>query len=65
MSSQSATSSAVSRNNGDFSSVSKALKLITTFKGKTQEVVAFIGNVDTAFSVIDPGKEAILYISLC
>jgi hypothetical protein len=41
--------------------VSEALKLIPPFKGNKQEIVAFIGNVDTAFAVIDPEQEAILY----
>ena len=46
---------------GDFISVSEALKLIPPFKGDKQEVLAFIGNVDTAFAVINPEQEAILY----
>jgi hypothetical protein len=61
MSSQSATSSGVSQNNGDFISVGEALKLIPPFKENKQEVLAFIGNVDTAFAVIKPEQEAILY----
>jgi len=60
-SSRSAISSAVSQNNGDFISVSEALKLIPPFKGNKREVLAFIGNVDTAFAVINPEQEAILY----
>ena len=60
-SSQSATSSAAFRNHGDFISVSEALKLIPPFKGNKQEIVTFIGNVDTAFAVIDPEQEATLY----
>jgi len=63
-SSRSATSSAVSQNNGDFITVSEALKLIPQFKGNKQEVLAFIGNVDTAFAVINPEQEAILYKSV-
>ena len=46
---------------GDFITVSEALKLIPPFKGDKQEVLAFIGNVDTAFAVINPEQEAILY----
>jgi len=37
------------------------LKLIPPFKGDKQEVLAFIGNVDTAFAVINPSQETILY----
>jgi len=47
--------------NGDFISVGEALKLIPPFKGDKQEVLAFRGNVDTAFAVINPSQEAILY----
>jgi hypothetical protein len=47
--------------NGDFISVGEALKLVPPFKGNKQEVLAFIGNVDTAFAVINPSEEAILY----
>jgi len=47
--------------NGDFISVGEALKLIPPFKGDKQEVLAFVGNVDTAFAVINPSQEAILY----
>jgi len=47
--------------NGDFISVGEALKLIPLFKGDEQEVLAFIGNVDTAFAVINTSQEAILY----
>jgi len=50
--------------NGDFISVGEALKLIPPFKGDKQEVPAFTGNVDTAFAVINPSKEAILYKSV-
>ena len=49
---------------GDFISVSEALKLIPPLKGDKQEVLAFIGNVDTAFAVINPEQEAILYKSV-
>jgi len=47
--------------NGDFINVGEALKLVTPFKGDKQEILAFIGNVGTAFSVINPIQEAILY----
>ena len=47
--------------NGDFISVGEALKLVPPFKGDKQEVLAFIRNVDTAFAVINPSQEAILY----
>jgi hypothetical protein len=38
--------------------------LIPPFKGDKQEVLAFIGNADTAFAVINPSQEAILYKSV-
>ena len=60
-SSRSATSSGAYQANGDYISVSEALKLDPPFKGNKQEVLAFIGNVDTAFAVINPEQEAILY----
>jgi hypothetical protein len=47
--------------NGDFISVGEALKLVPYFKGNKQEVLAFIGDVDTAFSVINPVQEDVLY----
>jgi len=47
--------------NGDFTSVVEALMLIPLFKGNKQEFLAFTGNVDTAFAVINPSQEAILY----
>jgi hypothetical protein len=47
--------------NGDFISVGEALKLVPYFKGNKQEVLAFIGNVDTAFAVINPVHEDVLY----
>jgi len=37
------------------------LKLVPPFKGNKKEVLTFIGNVDTAFAVINPELEAILY----
>ena len=39
---------------GDFISVSEALKLIPPFKWDKQQIMMFIGNVDTAFAVINP-----------
>jgi hypothetical protein len=60
-SSLSAVSSETSRMNGDFISVGEALKLVPPFKGNKWEVLAFIGNVDTAFAVINPSQETILY----
>jgi len=47
--------------NGDYISVGEALKLVPPFKGVKREIVAFIGNVDTAFAVINPEQEGILY----
>ena len=47
--------------NGEFISVGEALKLVPPFKGNKQEVLAFIGNVDTAFSVINPNQKDVLY----
>jgi hypothetical protein len=47
--------------NGDFISVGEALKLVPLFKGNKQEILAFFGNVHTAFAVINPSQEAILY----
>jgi hypothetical protein len=46
---------------GDFISVAEALKLVPYFKGNKQEVLNFIGNVDTAFTVIKPAQE-VLYM---
>ena len=59
--SQSVKGSGVSQMNGDFISVGEALKIIPPFKGDKRDVLAFIGNVDTAFTVINPEQEAILY----
>jgi hypothetical protein len=42
-------------------SIGEALKLIPPFKGNKSEVPAFIGNVDTAFSVINPNQKDMLY----
>jgi hypothetical protein len=47
--------------NGDFISVGEALKLVPLFKGNKQEVLAFIGSVDTPFAVMNPSQEAFLY----
>jgi len=47
-SSRNAVSGEHFRMNGDFISVGEALKLVPPFKGDKQEVLAFIGNVDTA-----------------
>jgi len=60
-SSRSAVISETSRMNGDFISVGEALKFVSPFSGNKQELLAFIGNVDTAFTVINPSQEAILY----
>jgi len=68
-SSRSAASGEHSRMNGDFISVGEALKLVPgealklvpPFKGDKREVLAFIGNVDTAFAVLNPSQEAVLY----
>jgi|TergutMp193P3_1026864.scaffolds.fasta_scaffold75187_2 hypothetical protein len=45
----------------DFISVGEALKIIPPFKGDKRDILAFIGNVDTAFTVINPEQEAIFY----
>jgi len=47
--------------NGEFISVGEALKLVPLFKGNKQEGLAFSGNIDTAFTVINTSQEAILY----
>jgi hypothetical protein len=44
---------------GEFISVGEALKLVPHFKRNKQELLAFIGKVDTAFAVINPEQEAI------
>ena len=46
---------------GEYISVGEALKLVPPFKGNKNEVLAFVGNVDTAFAVINPSQEDILY----
>ena len=53
--------SGIGRMNEEFISVGEALKLVPPFKGNKQEVLAFIGNMDTAFAVINPAQEDILY----
>ena len=60
-SSRSATSSGDYQANGDYISVGEALKLVPPFKGDKQEVLSFIGNVDTAFAVINPAQEGVVY----
>ena len=47
-SSRSAVSGEATGMTGDFISVGDALKLVPTFKGDKHEVLAFVGNVDTA-----------------
>jgi hypothetical protein len=46
---------------GDFISIGEALKLVLYFKGNKQEVLAFKGNVETAFSVINLVQRDVLY----
>jgi hypothetical protein len=46
---------------GDYISVEEALKLVPYFKWNKQKVLAFIGNVDTAFLVINPVQRDVLY----
>jgi hypothetical protein len=60
-SSRSATSSGDYQANGDYISVGEALKLVPPFKEDKREDLAFTGNVDTAFAVINPEQEGILY----
>jgi hypothetical protein len=45
--------------NWDFISAEEALKLVPPFKGNKQEFLAFSGNVDSAFVIINPRQEAI------
>jgi len=47
--------------NEEFFSVGETLKLVPPFRGNKQEMLAFIGNVDTAFALVNPEQEAILY----
>jgi hypothetical protein len=58
--SRSAVISETSRVNGDFISLGEALKLVPPFKGNKQ-ILAFIGNVDSEFAVINPSQETVLY----
>lgn len=58
--SQSAETRRTPTMDGDFINVGKALKLFPYFKGNKQEVLAFIGNVDMAFTVINPVQEDVL-----
>ena len=58
---QNTVSSSVSRMSNEFISLGEALKLVPPFRGDKQEVLAFIGNVNTTFVVINPEQEAILY----
>jgi len=58
---QNVVGSGVARMNEEFISVGEALKLVPPFTGNKQEVLAFIGNVDAAFTVINPEQGAILY----
>ena len=60
-STQNAVGSSVARMSSEFISLGEALKLVPPFKGDKQEALAFIGIVDTAFAVINPEQEAILY----
>jgi len=41
--------------------VGEALKLVPCFKVNKQEVLEFIGNMITAFAVINPVQEDVLY----
>jgi hypothetical protein len=50
--------------NGDFVSVREALKLVPYFKGDKQEVLAVIGNVDTALAVINPFQDVLYMFEL-
>jgi hypothetical protein len=47
--------------NRDFIGVGEAFKIIPPFKEDKRDILAFIGNVDTAFTLINPEQEAILY----
>jgi len=57
---QSAASSGAYQANGEYISLGEALKLVPFFKGNKREVLAFIGNVDTTFAVINQEQEGIL-----
>ena len=58
---QSAVGSSATGTNGEFISLGEALKLVPPFKGDKQEVLAFIGNVDTAFAVTNSEQAVTLY----
>jgi len=58
-STQNAVGSIVARMSGEFISVGEALKLVPPFTGNKQKLLAFTGNVDTAFAVIIPEQQAI------
>ena len=45
----------------EYISVGEALQLVAPFKVEKRDVLAFIANVDTAFEVIDPRNEGILF----
>jgi len=45
----------------EYISVGEALKLVAPFKGEKRDILAFIAKVDTAFEVIDPRNEGILF----
>jgi hypothetical protein len=45
----------------DYISVSEALKLVSPFNGNRKEVLAFVSNVETAFSCVNPGSKDRLY----
>jgi hypothetical protein len=47
--------------NGDLISLGEAFKLFPYFKGDKQEVLPFVGNVDMAFTVINPVQEDTLF----
>jgi hypothetical protein len=60
-STQNTVNSSVSGRSSEFISLGEALKLVPPFQGDKKEVLAFIGNVDTAFAVINPEQGATLY----
>jgi hypothetical protein len=47
--------------NDDFISVGEALKLVPYFKGNKEEILAFIVNMNTAFALINPVQDNVLY----
>jgi hypothetical protein len=59
--SRGAESSETSTMNGELVSVVEALKLVSPFKGEKQELLSFIGNVHTAFAVINANQTDVLY----